>query len=157
MADSNERLSPCPCRADSFGSVNCLESNPPDTYCKLEVCEHGTPLAKLCESCRAYLQSPAGQVELRAFGAAHGWVQRRDSLMADSKSSKLKFSGMTVKAEDCYDPADYVMVHKTHLARLQATQEVIVGEYDADGKVNLASSPLPEGTKLYARLPRNNA
>lgn len=26
---------------------------------------------------------------------------------------------LTVQIEDCYDPADYVMVHKDHLARLQ--------------------------------------
>lgn len=36
-----------------------------------------------------------------------------------------------------------------------ASQEVIIGEYDVDGKLNIASSPLPEGTKLYARLPLN--
>lgn len=32
---------------------------------------------------------------------------------------RLKLSDMTVKAEDCIDPADYVMVHKDYLARLQ--------------------------------------
>lgn len=35
-----------------------------------ETCEHGTPLSKLCEDCKTYLQSPEGKAELASFADA---------------------------------------------------------------------------------------
>lgn len=36
------------------------------------------------------------------------------------KKYKPPLSDLTVKPEDCYDPRDYVLVHKDYLAKLEA-------------------------------------
>lgn len=37
-----------------------------------------------------------------------------------AKKTGIRLSDLTVKAEDCYDPADYVLVHKDYLEGLRS-------------------------------------
>lgn len=52
---------------------------------------------------------------------------------------KSRMDDMTVKAKDCYDPADYIMVHKDYYADLlyRATTRITIAPYkiSADGIV----------------------
>ena len=37
-----------------------------------------------------------------------------------TKKTGIRLSDMTVKVEDCYDPADYVLVHQAYLHGLRS-------------------------------------
>ena len=51
-----------------------------------------------------------------------------------------RLSDLRVKAEDCYDPADYVLVHKDHLARLQSGAAQPAGDTIATPPASLSSN-----------------
>jgi len=53
----------------------------------------------------------------------------------DAEKAKPRLADMTVKAADCYNPEDYVLVHKNHLARLQSQPSRIEAQLIEPGKV----------------------
>lgn len=46
--------------------------------------------------------------------------------------------GMVVQAKDCYDPTDYVMVHKDYLANLQ-----YLAARSIESEPQIVADPLP--------------